>query len=59
VERKLTGGEYSGVDGFAADVSLVFENAKAYNPPNSSYFRHANQLDRILKGKLSERELHG
>lgn len=44
IKAHLEGGKYVSVDEFKADILLVFDNARAFNPPGSDVFVMAESL---------------
>lgn len=44
-ERK----EYLSKEAFVNDLQLIFDNAKAYNKPNTIYYRYAVNLEEYIK----------
>ncbi|XP_063070852.1 polybromo 1, like isoform X3 [Engraulis encrasicolus] len=51
IREKMKNGEYEGTEQMDADLSLMFENAKRYNVPNSSIYKRAQRLQQILQMK--------
>lgn len=45
----MKNGEYESVEQMDTDLSLMFENAKRYNMPNSSIYKRAFRLQQILQ----------
>lgn len=45
----MKNGEYENVEQMDADLTLMFENAKRYNMPNSSIYKRALRLQQILQ----------
>ncbi|KAB7494155.1 Nucleosome-remodeling factor subunit [Armadillidium nasatum] len=54
VERKVQQRKYKNLFEFVGDVMLVFDNCRAYNPPNSSFFSCANNLEGFFCMKLKQ-----
>ena len=52
VETKLNGGKYATVADFAADVELIFNNAKIFNTEGSDIFELADGLARDFDGRM-------
>lgn len=50
---KMKNGEYESVEQIDADLSLMFENAKRYNMPNSSIYKRAFRLQQIMQVNTS------
>lgn len=46
---KMKNGEYESVEQMDADLTLMFENAKRYNMPNSSIYKRAFRLQQIMQ----------
>lgn len=46
--------EYGNLSELAGDLSLMFENAKRYNRPDSKLFKDAVKLQRIMQAKFQE-----
>lgn len=46
--EKMKNGEYQSVEQMDSDLTLMFENAKRYNVPNSAIFKRALRLQQIL-----------
>ena len=44
IEAKLTSGEYNDVDGFLADVQLMWDNCYVFNGPEHPYTHYAKRL---------------
>ncbi|CAB1315291.1 unnamed protein product [Coregonus sp. 'balchen'] len=55
IREKMKNGEYQSVEQMDSDLTLMFENAKRYNVPNSAIFKRALRLQQILL--LKKREL--
>jgi hypothetical protein len=54
IERKLLAGVYGSADAFVADMRLVFDNAKTYNPPDHDVHKMAVQLETFFDSKYSQ-----
>lgn len=39
---------------FIADMTRIFTNCRAYNKPDTEYYRCANTMERFFKNKLKE-----
>lgn len=51
----MKNGEYESLEQIDADLSLMFENAKRYNMPNSSIYKRAFRLQQIVQvGTLTD-----
>lgn len=46
---KMKNGEYESVEQIEADLTMMFENAKRYNMPNSSIYKRAFRLQQIMQ----------
>lgn len=46
---KMKNGEYDSLEQMDADLTLMFENAKRYNMPNSSIYKRAFRLQQIIQ----------
>ncbi|KAM8914118.1 polybromo 1, like isoform 2-T2 [Spinachia spinachia] len=51
IRAKMKNCEYENVEQMEADLTLMFENAKRYNMPNSSIYKRAFRLQQILQAK--------
>lgn len=49
----MKNGEYESVEQMDADLSLMCENAKRYNMPNSSIYKRAFRLQQIMQVRTS------
>lgn len=49
----MKNGDYESVEQIDADLSLMFENAKRYNMPNSSIYKRAFRLQQIMQVSTS------
>uniref|UniRef100_A0A4W5KMN7 Protein polybromo-1 n=1 Tax=Hucho hucho TaxID=62062 RepID=A0A4W5KMN7_9TELE len=54
IREKMKNGEYQSVEQMDSDLTLMFENAKRYNVPNSAIFKRALRLQQILLMKKRE-----
>uniref|UniRef100_A0A667YBF2 Protein polybromo-1 n=1 Tax=Myripristis murdjan TaxID=586833 RepID=A0A667YBF2_9TELE len=54
IREKMKNGEYESVEQMDADLTLMFENAKRYNMPNSGIYKRAIRLQQILQLKKRE-----
>lgn len=54
IRAKMKNGEYESVEQIEADLTLMFENAKRYNMPNSSIYKRAFRLQQIMQAKKRE-----
>ncbi|KAF1391761.1 hypothetical protein PFLUV_G00045440 [Perca fluviatilis] len=54
IRAKMKNGEYESLEQMEADLTLMFENAKRYNMPNSSIYKRAFRLQQILQAKKRE-----
>ncbi|KAM3877589.1 polybromo 1, like isoform 3-T3 [Diretmus argenteus] len=55
IREKMKNGEYESVEQMDADLTVMFENAKRYNMPNSGIYKRALRLQQIQQ--LKKREL--
>jgi len=53
VETKLLNEEYNSADEFAADMRLIWSNAKVFNSPNHEVYKAADNLAAIFEKKMS------
>lgn len=49
LRARMKNGEYESLEQIDADLSLMFENAKRYNMPNSSIYKRAFRLQQIVQ----------
>ncbi|XP_056606177.1 polybromo 1, like isoform X1 [Triplophysa dalaica] len=54
IREKMKNGDYEGVEQMESDLSLMFENAKRYNMPNSTVYKRAHRLQQIMQLKKKE-----
>uniref|UniRef100_A0A8C6Q7Q7 Protein polybromo-1 n=1 Tax=Nothobranchius furzeri TaxID=105023 RepID=A0A8C6Q7Q7_NOTFU len=54
IRARMKSGEYETVEQMEADLSMMFENAKRYNMPNSSIYKRAFRLQQIMQVKKRE-----
>ncbi|KAM3620779.1 uncharacterized protein V6R79_001807 [Siganus canaliculatus] len=54
IRAKMKNGEYDSVEQIDTDLTLMFENAKRYNMPNSSIYKRAFRLHQIMQAKKRE-----
>jgi len=54
IRAKMKNGEYESVEQMETDLTLMFENAKRYNMPNSSIYKRAFRLQQIMQAKKRE-----
>ena len=59
LRAKMKNGEYESVEQMDADLTLMFENAKRYNMPNSSIYKRAFRLQQIMQVRTSASFTHG
>ncbi|MCL4124863.1 UNVERIFIED_CONTAM: hypothetical protein GTU68_026984 [Idotea baltica] len=57
VEKKVNQHKYGHLYQFVGDVMLVFDNCRAYNPPNSSFCSCAHALELFFCLKLKQLKL--
>ncbi|XP_064154840.1 protein polybromo-1-like isoform X1 [Anguilla rostrata] len=55
IREKMRNNEYENVEQMDADLTLMFENAKRYNVPNSGIYKRVLKLQQVLQ--LKKREL--
>jgi Bromodomain/SET domain/PHD-finger len=48
IRENVLAGKYTTLGAFVSDARLLCENALAYNPPASIYFKTANEIDGVL-----------
>uniref|UniRef100_A0A8C1FTY7 Polybromo 1, like n=1 Tax=Cyprinus carpio carpio TaxID=630221 RepID=A0A8C1FTY7_CYPCA len=49
IRDKMKNGDYEGIEQMEADLTLMFENAKRYNMPNSTIYKRAQRLQQIMQ----------
>jgi protein polybromo-1 len=54
IRAKVAREEYASLNEMAADLALMFENAKHYNRPDSKIFKDAVKLQKFTQGKVQE-----
>lgn len=54
IRSKLTREDYGNLSELASDLSLMFENAKHYNRPDSKLFKDAVKLQKVMQTKVQE-----
>lgn len=54
MEMKLDGNRYEKMENFIYDARLIFNNCRAYNGENTSYFKYANRLEKFFNSKVKE-----
>ncbi|KAI0684807.1 hypothetical protein BC835DRAFT_1292112 [Cytidiella melzeri] len=59
MEHKLDTNQYSNLDAFLADAQLIFDNCRIYNQENSSYYKNATKLEKILKDQVAAMRAQG
>ncbi|KAI0093208.1 Bromodomain-containing protein [Irpex rosettiformis] len=59
MEHKLDTNQYSNLDAFLADAQLIFDNCRLYNQENSSYYKNATKLEKILKEQVAALQAQG
>ncbi|KAK0504748.1 hypothetical protein EDD18DRAFT_1126173 [Armillaria luteobubalina] len=55
MEHKLETHQYGSVDDFVSDANLIWENCRAYNPPDSIYQKAAAKLEKLVATRMAER----
>ena len=59
MEHKLDTNQYPSLDAFLADAQLIFDNCRVYNQENSSYYKNATKLEKILKEQVAALRTQG
>ncbi|SSD58515.1 related to Histone acetyltransferase GCN5 [Saccharomycodes ludwigii] len=54
METKLEANRYGKMEEFIYDARLIFNNCRAYNGENTSYFKYANKLEKFFNSKIKE-----
>ena len=54
IRAKVVREEYGNLSELASDLSLMFENAKSYNRPDSKLFKDAVKLQKLMQTKFQE-----
>uniref|UniRef100_A0A673MSH8 Protein polybromo-1 n=1 Tax=Sinocyclocheilus rhinocerous TaxID=307959 RepID=A0A673MSH8_9TELE len=54
IRDKMKNGDYERVEQIETDLTLMFENAKRYNMPNSTIYKRAQRLQQIMQQKKRE-----
>ncbi|XP_046634801.1 protein polybromo-1-like isoform X2 [Daphnia pulicaria] len=54
IRSKLAREDYGNLSDLSSDLSLMFENAKRYNRPDSKLFKDAVKLQRVMQSKVQE-----
>lgn len=54
IEIKLENNRYKKIEDFIYDLRLVFNNCRAYNGENTSYYKYANRLEKFFNSKMKE-----
>ncbi|XP_023319103.1 protein polybromo-1 isoform X2 [Trichogramma pretiosum] len=54
IRKKIKNGDYDTVNEVAADMNLVFENAKKYNVHTSRLYKFAVKLQKVMQEKVQE-----
>uniref|UniRef100_A0A671PFX9 Protein polybromo-1 n=1 Tax=Sinocyclocheilus anshuiensis TaxID=1608454 RepID=A0A671PFX9_9TELE len=49
IRDKIKNGDYEGIEQIEADLTLMIENAKRYNMPNSTIYKRAQRLQQIMQ----------
>nr|AAH78299.1 Polybromo 1, like [Danio rerio] len=49
IREKMKNGDYEAVEQIEADLSVMFENARRYNMPNSTIYKRAQRLQLIMQ----------
>jgi histone acetyltransferase len=53
MEHKLDTNQYPNLEAFLADAQLIFDNCRLYNQENSSYYKNATKLEKVLKEQVT------
>ena len=56
LRRKLDGRNFESLKAFLADLQLICDNCKLYNPDNSEIFRLGVELEKAYKRELAKKE---
>lgn len=54
IAGKARDDQYESVDAFTADLALVIDNCRKFNPPDSVYCACANKLERFIAARLPQ-----
>lgn len=54
MEMKLDANRYEKMETFIYDARLIFNNCRAYNGENTSYYKYANRLEKFFNSKIKE-----
>jgi histone acetyltransferase len=54
MEHKLETNQYTSLNFFVDDATLVFSNCRLYNPEGSIYHKNATKLDKYLRDQVEE-----
>ncbi|QPG77081.1 histone acetyltransferase [Brettanomyces nanus] len=54
MEVKLDSNAYEALDDFLYDCKLIFANCRQYNGENTTFFKNANKLEKVLINKLKD-----
>ncbi|CAG5107750.1 Oidioi.mRNA.OKI2018_I69.chr1.g3472.t1.cds [Oikopleura dioica] len=54
VQKNLDNDMYNNKDEFTADILLIFENCRAYNPPDHEVVQMASRLQKVFEAKLAD-----
>ena len=54
IRSKLAREDYGNLSDLSSDLSLMFENAKRYNRPDSKLYKDAVKLQRVMQSKVQE-----
>uniref|UniRef100_A0A671PED5 Protein polybromo-1 n=1 Tax=Sinocyclocheilus anshuiensis TaxID=1608454 RepID=A0A671PED5_9TELE len=55
IRDKIKNGDYEGIEQIEADLTLMIENAKRYNMPNSTIYKRAQRLQQIMQVSLHKK----
>lgn len=59
MEHKLETNQYNNFDAIVADVQLVVDNCRQYNPPETVYAKCARTVEKWLKQQTADRKKNG
>ncbi|ODV80104.1 uncharacterized protein CANTADRAFT_25823 [Suhomyces tanzawaensis NRRL Y-17324] len=54
MELKLENNKYETFDQFLYDARLIFNNCRSYNSETTTYYKHANKLEKFFNNKIKE-----
>lgn len=56
MEHKLETNQYKTTEEFIADVQLIFDNCRSYNPETTIYHKCATKLEKYFKEQLLDQQ---